>query len=163
MTTLPHHPRPRPARRAARATPLLLAATLAAYGTTTLGAGTSASAALTAAAAPTPVVHYAFDDDPATGVVTDSVRSRSQRHARQRCQRKLGPRLGRGRPHGAGPAGRRGELGRGVRHGAEAASPAPDLTVSARVKWDGMTQPWQWIYALGKDNSRYLFTTPVQR
>ncbi|GIF44278.1 LamG-like jellyroll fold domain-containing protein [Actinoplanes xinjiangensis] len=35
-----------------------------------------------------------------------------------------------------------------------------DLTVSARVRWDGTTAPWQWIYALGKDNSRYLFTTP---
>ncbi|TMR94653.1 cellulosome enzyme [Nonomuraea basaltis] len=35
-----------------------------------------------------------------------------------------------------------------------------DLTVSARVKWDGTTAPWQWIYALGKDTSRYLFTTP---
>jgi hypothetical protein len=35
-----------------------------------------------------------------------------------------------------------------------------DLTVSARVRWDGTTAPWQWIYALGKDTSRYLFTTP---
>ena len=35
-----------------------------------------------------------------------------------------------------------------------------DLTVSIRVKWDGVTTPWQWIYALGKDNGRYLFTTP---
>ena len=35
-----------------------------------------------------------------------------------------------------------------------------ELTVSARVKWDGSTAPWQWIYALGKDTSRYLFSTP---
>jgi hypothetical protein len=35
-----------------------------------------------------------------------------------------------------------------------------DLTVSARVRWDGTTAPWQWIYALGKDTSCYLFTTP---
>jgi hypothetical protein len=35
-----------------------------------------------------------------------------------------------------------------------------DLTVSIRVKWDGVTAPWQWIYALGKDNGRYLFSTP---
>ncbi|MEV6302545.1 LamG-like jellyroll fold domain-containing protein [Actinoplanes sp. NPDC051861] len=35
-----------------------------------------------------------------------------------------------------------------------------DLTVSVRVRWDGTTAPWQWIYALGKDTSRYLFTTP---
>ncbi|MEV6342911.1 LamG-like jellyroll fold domain-containing protein [Actinoplanes sp. NPDC051851] len=35
-----------------------------------------------------------------------------------------------------------------------------DLTVQTRVKWDGVTAPWQWIYALGKDTSRYLFSTP---
>ncbi|MFC5826449.1 LamG-like jellyroll fold domain-containing protein [Nonomuraea insulae] len=35
-----------------------------------------------------------------------------------------------------------------------------DLTVSARVRWDGTTAPWQWIYALGKDTTRYLFSTP---
>ncbi|MEU4160939.1 LamG-like jellyroll fold domain-containing protein [Actinoplanes sp. NPDC026670] len=35
-----------------------------------------------------------------------------------------------------------------------------ELTVATRVKWDGTTAPWQWIYALGKDNSRYLFSTP---
>ncbi|WP_430784505.1 LamG-like jellyroll fold domain-containing protein [Actinoplanes sp. G11-F43] len=35
-----------------------------------------------------------------------------------------------------------------------------ELTVSTRVRWDGVTAPWQWIYALGKDTNRYLFTTP---
>ncbi len=35
-----------------------------------------------------------------------------------------------------------------------------DLTVSVRVRWDGTTAPWQWIYALGKDNGKYLFSTP---
>ncbi|BEL12789.1 Ig-like domain-containing protein [Actinoplanes sichuanensis] len=35
-----------------------------------------------------------------------------------------------------------------------------ELTVATRVKWDGTTAPWQWIYALGKDNGRYLFSTP---
>jgi hypothetical protein len=35
-----------------------------------------------------------------------------------------------------------------------------ELTVSTRIKWDGATAPWQWIYALGKDNGRYLFSTP---
>jgi hypothetical protein len=35
-----------------------------------------------------------------------------------------------------------------------------DLTVSIRVKWDGVTAPWQWIYALGKDTTSRLFTTP---
>ena len=35
-----------------------------------------------------------------------------------------------------------------------------DLTVQVRLRWDGTTAPWQWIYALGRDTSRYLFTTP---
>ncbi|HEY0001819.1 MAG TPA: LamG-like jellyroll fold domain-containing protein, partial [Actinoplanes sp.] len=35
-----------------------------------------------------------------------------------------------------------------------------DLTVSVRVRWDGTAAPWQWIYALGQDNTRFLFTTP---
>jgi concanavalin A-like lectin/glucanase superfamily protein/Big-like domain-containing protein len=35
-----------------------------------------------------------------------------------------------------------------------------DLTVSIRVRWDGTTAPWQWIYALGHDTTRFLFSTP---
>ena len=37
---------------------------------------------------------------------------------------------------------------------------AIDLTVSTRVRWDGTGGAWQWIYALGSDNTRYLFSTP---
>ncbi len=37
---------------------------------------------------------------------------------------------------------------------------ATDLTVSTRVRWDGTGGSWQWLYALGSDNQRYLFTTP---
>ncbi len=37
---------------------------------------------------------------------------------------------------------------------------ASDLTVSTRIRWDGSTAPWQWIYALGTNTTRYLFTTP---
>ncbi|MEV6812048.1 cellulosome enzyme, partial [Micromonospora sp. NPDC051296] len=33
---------------------------------------------------------------------------------------------------------------------------ASDLTVSTRIRWDGSTSPWQWIYALGTNNTRYL-------
>lgn len=36
---------------------------------------------------------------------------------------------------------------------------AADLTVSARVRWDG-GGAWQRVYDLGTDTSRYLFTTP---
>ncbi|MFI1992099.1 hypothetical protein [Actinoplanes sp. NPDC020271] len=35
-----------------------------------------------------------------------------------------------------------------------------ELTVSVRVKRDGTTAPRQGIHALGKDDSRYPFSTP---
>ncbi|WP_255371656.1 LamG-like jellyroll fold domain-containing protein [Cellulosimicrobium sp. CUA-896] len=37
---------------------------------------------------------------------------------------------------------------------------ATDLTVSARVRWDGTGGAWQRVYDLGTNTSRYLFTTP---
>ncbi|WP_159500539.1 LamG-like jellyroll fold domain-containing protein [Microbacterium sp. 18062] len=37
---------------------------------------------------------------------------------------------------------------------------ATDLTVSTRVRWDGSSGPWQWIFGLGSDNSRYIFASP---
>ncbi|NQX35429.1 cell wall-binding repeat-containing protein [Herbiconiux sp. VKM Ac-2851] len=35
-----------------------------------------------------------------------------------------------------------------------------DLTVSARVKVESIDQPWQWLFGIGNDTSRYLFSTP---
>ncbi|GHE08867.1 hypothetical protein [Streptomyces alanosinicus] len=37
---------------------------------------------------------------------------------------------------------------------------ASDLTVSARVKWSGDKAPWQRIFDLDTDTTKYLFTTP---
>ncbi|WP_156760656.1 LamG-like jellyroll fold domain-containing protein [Microbacterium karelineae] len=37
---------------------------------------------------------------------------------------------------------------------------ATDLTVSARVRWDGTGGAWQRIFDLGTDSTRYLFATP---
>src|SRR5690606_26361522 len=37
---------------------------------------------------------------------------------------------------------------------------ATDLTVSARVRWDGTGGAWQRVFDLGTNTSRYLFTTP---
>lgn len=37
---------------------------------------------------------------------------------------------------------------------------AQDLTVSTRVQWAGTGGQWQWIYALGTNTERYLFSTP---
>jgi hypothetical protein len=113
-----------------------------------------------AAAAPAPVVAYDFDSvDPAVGVVSDSsgngldgtlvngstatvVAGAAGGHALQ---------LPGGAPTSTGAYV---TLPRGVLAG------RTDLTVSVRVRWDGTQAPWQWIYALGRDNSRYLFTTP---
>ncbi|MDQ0680681.1 hypothetical protein QFZ30_004063 [Arthrobacter pascens] len=35
-----------------------------------------------------------------------------------------------------------------------------DLTVSTRVRWNASTTPWQWLFGLGTDTTRYLLTTP---
>ncbi|GAB2476405.1 Ig-like domain-containing protein [Promicromonospora xylanilytica] len=37
---------------------------------------------------------------------------------------------------------------------------ATDLTVSARVRWDGAGGAWQRVFDLGTDSTRYLFATP---
>ncbi|MBL0888271.1 LamG-like jellyroll fold domain-containing protein [Myceligenerans indicum] len=37
---------------------------------------------------------------------------------------------------------------------------ATDLTVSARVRWDGTGGAWQRVFDLGSSTSRYLFSTP---
>ncbi|PYF99292.1 Ig-like domain (group 4), partial [Georgenia satyanarayanai] len=42
----------------------------------------------------------------------------------------------------------------------EAVEGSEDLTVSTRLRWAGSGGSWQWIYALGTDNQRYLFSTP---
>ncbi|MEU4688982.1 LamG-like jellyroll fold domain-containing protein [Actinoplanes sp. NPDC023714] len=120
------------------------------------------AAGLPAAAAdlPAPVVAYEFDaDDVSTGTVTDSsgngldgtlvngataalVAGADGGHALQL-------------PGGAPTSnGAYVTIPKAVLDGRTA------LTVATRVKWDGTTAPWQWIYALGKDTSRYLFSTP---
>ncbi|GAA0473881.1 hypothetical protein Aca07nite_83710 [Actinoplanes capillaceus] len=113
-----------------------------------------------AADVPTPVVAYEFDaDDLTTGVVTDTsgngldgtlvngataalVDGRDGGHALQL------------------PGGAPTSNGAYVTIPRKVLDGRTDLTVSARVRWDGTTAPWQWIYALGKDTSRYLFSTP---
>lgn len=46
------------------------------------------------------------------------------------------------------------QIPRGILDGAQ------DLTVSVRMQWGGIGGAWQWIYALGSDTDRYLFSTP---
>ncbi|GLW30634.1 LamG-like jellyroll fold domain-containing protein [Actinoplanes regularis] len=103
---------------------------------------------------PGPVVVYDFDHDDLSGVITDT-----SGHGLDGTLVNGGTatltdgalRL----PGGAtNSAGAYVTIPRGVLAG------RTDLTVSVRVNWDGVTAPWQWIYALGKDTSRYLFSTP---
>ncbi|GLY04395.1 LamG-like jellyroll fold domain-containing protein [Actinoplanes sp. NBRC 101535] len=113
-----------------------------------------------AADLPVPVLAYDFDaDDLSTGVITDSsgngldgalvngstaalVDGASGGHAVQLP--------------GGGPT----SDGAYVRIPIGALQGRTELTVSTRIRWDGTTAPWQWIYALGTDTTRYLFSTP---
>ncbi|MGW0823291.1 LamG-like jellyroll fold domain-containing protein [Streptomyces sp. NPDC002845] len=114
----------------------------------------------TAAEAPDPVLHYTFDtDDLSTGTVTDSSGNGLDGTLVNGSTAALVGGAGQGSALEL-PGGASGSDGAHVRLPRQALAGATDLTVSARVKWDGTTQPWQWIYALGKNTTQYLFTTP---
>ncbi|MEU8244460.1 LamG-like jellyroll fold domain-containing protein [Actinoplanes missouriensis] len=114
-----------------------------------------ATPALAAGDLPAPVLAYEFEDDTTTGgVIEDS----------------SGNGLNGTLVNGSTAALADGALtlpgGSPTSNGAYVTIPRAalegrtELTVATRVKWDGTTAPWQWIYALGKDTSRYLFSTP---
>src|SRR4029453_10644101 len=105
------------------------------------------------------VVHYAFDDAAGSSVVVDS--SGNNRNATL-----------------VNPAtatsldGTDGTKALGLPGGASNAAVAyvdlpasilqgrTDLTVSTRVNWTSSNTAWQWMYALGTNTTRYLFSTP---
>jgi hypothetical protein len=138
--------------RAARA--VLLPAAL------TLALTTGVADAGAAADPPAPDLLYEFDaDDVSTGSITDS--SGNGLHGTLVNGSTAALVDGAGGGHALNlPGGAAGSTGAYVRLPLDAIKGKTDLTVSARVRWDGTTAPWQWIYALGKDTSRYLFTTP---
>ncbi|MEV5559294.1 LamG-like jellyroll fold domain-containing protein [Nonomuraea wenchangensis] len=113
-----------------------------------------------AAAAPAPVLVYEFDtDDVTTASITDS--SGNGLHGELVNAATAALVDGAAGGHALSlPGGAPTSDGAYVRLPLAAIKDRTDLTVSARVKWDGTTSPWQWIYALGKDNTRYLFSTP---
>ncbi|MEV4102667.1 LamG-like jellyroll fold domain-containing protein [Nonomuraea sp. NPDC049649] len=113
-----------------------------------------------AAAAPAPVLVYEFDtDDLTTASITDS--SGNGLHGELVNPATAALVDGAAGGHALSlPGGAPTSDGAYVRIPLAAIKDRTDLTVSARVKWDGTTSPWQWIYALGKDNTRYLFSTP---
>ena len=129
----------------------------------TLAAGllaTTAAAPALAADLPSPVVAYEFDaDDLTTGVVTDTSGNGLDGTLINGSTAKLVDSVGGGYaiqlPGGAPTSnGAYVTVPRTVLEG------RTELTVSSRFRWDGTTAPWQWMYALGKDTSRYLFSTP---
>lgn len=126
-----------------------------------IGVMTPLSVAPAAGAAdpPSPDLHYAIDaDDVSSGVVTDT-----SGHG-------LDGTLVNGSTAGATDAGS-GNLaltlpggqqstGAYVRLPREILEDRTDLTVTARVRWDG-GGAWQRVFDLGQDTSRYLFLTPA--
>ncbi|WP_329125160.1 LamG-like jellyroll fold domain-containing protein [Streptomyces sp. NBC_01465] len=58
------------------------------------------------------------------------------------------------------PGGAATSDGAYVRLPREVLGSATDLTLSARVKWSGDTSPWQRIFDVGTNATKYLFTTP---
>ncbi|GAA5038807.1 hypothetical protein HNP84_003413 [Thermocatellispora tengchongensis] len=113
-----------------------------------------------AAGPPDPVLVYTFDaDDLAAGTIADSSGNGLHGTLVNGSTAVLVDGAGGGRALDL-PGGAAGSSGAYVRLPLDALKGKTDLTVSARVRWDGTTAPWQWIYALGKDTTRYLFTTP---
>ncbi|MFJ9381161.1 LamG-like jellyroll fold domain-containing protein [Streptomyces sp. NPDC101455] len=127
-----------------------------------LGAGLLAAPAVPAQAAeaPRPAARYTFDqDDLASGTITDSSGNgltASLVHG-DTAQSVVG--TGGGKALGL-PGGTPTSNGAYVRLPREVLGDATDLTVSARVKWSSDTSPWQRIFDLGTDTTKYLFTTP---
>ncbi|MFD5267896.1 LamG-like jellyroll fold domain-containing protein [Streptomyces sp. NPDC058335] len=128
----------------------------------TLGAGVLAAPAVPAQAAdaPQPAARYTFDqDDLASGRITDSSGNglTASLVNGDTAQSVAGTDGGKAL---ALPGGAPTSNGAYVRLPREVLGEATDLTVSARVRWSGDRSPWQRVFDLGTDNTKYLFTTP---
>ncbi|MFI2206707.1 LamG-like jellyroll fold domain-containing protein [Streptomyces sp. NPDC020192] len=127
-----------------------------------LGAGLLATPAAPAQAAdpPQPAAHYTFDqDDLASGKIADSSGNglTASLVNGSTAQSVAGSDGGKAL---ALPGGAPDSEGAYVRLPREVLGGAADLTVSARVRWSGDASPWQRIFDLGTNTTKYLFTTP---
>ncbi|MBT2235639.1 LamG-like jellyroll fold domain-containing protein [Nonomuraea sp. NEAU-A123] len=128
--------------------------------TLTIALTTGVPTAAATADPPAPELVYEFDtDDISTGSITDSSGNGLNGTLVNGSTAALVAGAGEGHALSL-PGGSPNSDGAYVQVPLAAIKGKTDLTVSARVKWDGTTAPWQWIYALGKDTSRYLFSTP---
>ncbi|MFI2719459.1 LamG-like jellyroll fold domain-containing protein [Streptomyces collinus] len=130
--------------------------------TLALGAGLLAAPAAPAQAveAPRPAARYTFDqDDMTSGKITDSSGNGLTADLVNGSTARSVEGTGGGRalalPGGASDSG-----GAYVRLPRAVVGDAADLTVSARVKWSGDKSPWQRIFDLGTNTTKYLFSTP---
>ncbi|MFJ7334200.1 LamG-like jellyroll fold domain-containing protein [Streptomyces sp. NPDC101116] len=128
----------------------------------TLGAGLLASPATPAQAAepPKPAARYSFDqDDLPSGKITDSSgNGLTATLVNGSTARSVDGTSG-GRALSL-PGGAPASDGAYVRLPRQVLAGTTDLTVSARVKWSGDTAPWQRIFDLGTNTTKYLFSTP---
>ncbi|MBB4717596.1 hypothetical protein BJ965_007478 [Streptomyces luteogriseus] len=130
--------------------------------TLALGAGLLAAPAAPAQAAeaPRPAARYTFDqDDMASGKITDSsgngLTADLVNGSTARSVEGTGGGKALALPGGASDSG-----GAYVRLPRAVVGDTADLTVSARVKWSGDKSPWQRIFDLGTNTTKYLFSTP---
>ncbi|WP_329277308.1 LamG-like jellyroll fold domain-containing protein [Streptomyces sp. NBC_01451] len=127
-----------------------------------LGAGllTAPMGPAQAADAPRPAARYTFDQgDLASGEIADS----SGNGLTATLVNGSTARSVAGADGGAAlalPGGAPTSDGAYVRLPREVLGDATDLTVSARVKWNGDKSSWQRIFDFGTDTTKYLFSTP---
>ena len=126
-----------------------------------LGAGEVLALPVAAAEAAAPLVHYDFDTtDVSTGVVSDSSGHGLDGTLVNGTTAQVVAGAGGGGAL-ALPGGAPTSNGAYVEIPRAALGSAPDVTVSVRVQWDNANAaPWQWLFALGKDTTKYLFATP---
>ncbi|MFF9121655.1 LamG-like jellyroll fold domain-containing protein [Streptomyces massasporeus] len=130
--------------------------------TLALGAGLLAAPAAPAQAAEAsrPAARYTFDqDDMASGKITDSSGNGLTADLVNGSTARSVEGTGGGKAL-ALPGGASDSSGAYVRLPRAVVGDAADLTVSARVKWSGDKSPWQRIFDLGTNTTKYLFSTP---
>ncbi len=150
---------PPPAPQAPRRGPLAGRTWVAALASGGLvGTALAAPAPALAAVVPAPVVHYAFDDEVISGVVTDSSGAgRNATLVNPTTAASVASVDGRALDL---PGGAASSTGAYVRLPVSVLQGASDLTVSVRARWDGTGGPWQRLFDLGQDTTRYLFSSP---